>query len=250
MDPEESFREYVSGRVAVLSRAAYLLTGDRHLAEDLVQVTLIRVARRWERLVSRGDPDAYVRRTLYTQHVSMWRRRWRGIELYAEPPEVSAPDSTDGLARALVVRAALRRLAPRQRAVLVLRYFEDLTEAEAADALGCSISTVKSQTRDALARLRTLAPELADLIGSGGDDGPGPAARVSGARDTAAGTRPTPAVNLSAVDRAAADMAAPNRSAVDTSGVELSTVELSTVELSIVDVAAADGSSQDGEARG
>ncbi|MBF9134489.1 SigE family RNA polymerase sigma factor [Plantactinospora sp. S1510] len=165
MDPEESFREYVSGRVAALSRAAYLLTGDRHLAEDLVQLTLVRVARHWERLVSRGDPDAYVRRTLYTQHVSMWRRRWRGVDLHAQPPEASTPDSTAGLVGALMVRDALRRLAPKQRAVLVLRYFEDLTEAEAADALGCSVSTVKSQTRDALARLRTLAPELAELVG-------------------------------------------------------------------------------------
>ncbi|MEQ4305732.1 SigE family RNA polymerase sigma factor [Plantactinospora sp. B6F1] len=183
MDPEESFREYVAGRVAALSRTAYLLTGDRHLAEDLVQLTLIRVARRWERLVSRGDPDAYVRRTLYTQHVSMWRRRWRVVELRAEPPEVTAPDSTEGLARALVVRDALRRLAPRQRAVLVLRYFEDLTEVEAAAALGCSVSTVKSQTRDALARLRSLAPELAELIGPG-----------------MAGGRPS-TVHVSAVDR-------------------------------------------------
>ncbi|HEX5598135.1 MAG TPA: SigE family RNA polymerase sigma factor [Micromonosporaceae bacterium] len=164
MDPEESFQAYVSGRIAALSRVAYLLTGDRHSAEDLVQLTLIKVARHWERLIAHGGPDAYVRRTMYTQHVSMWRRRRRDVELHARPPDWAVPDATAGIARALVVREAMRRLAPGQRAVLVLRYFEDLTEVEAAEVLGCSVSTVKSQTRDALARLRVMAPELADLV--------------------------------------------------------------------------------------
>ncbi|WP_327030926.1 SigE family RNA polymerase sigma factor [Micromonospora sp. NBC_01740] len=165
MDPEESFRAYVSGRIAALSRAAWLLTGDQHQAEDLVQLTLVRVARHWERVSAAGDPEPYVRRTMYTQHVSLWRRRWRDVDLRADPPEQAMPDGTASVARAMVVRAALGRLAPRQRAVLVLRFFEDLTEAETADALGCSVSTVKSQTRDALARLRAHAPELADLVG-------------------------------------------------------------------------------------
>lgn len=163
VDPEESFRAYVAARIAALSRVAFLLTGDRHAAEDLVQVTLVRVARHWERVIARGDPEPYVRQTLYSQHVSMWRRRWRDIELHARPPEQAVADHTTGVLRAVVVREALARLAPRQRAVLVLRFFEDLTEVEAAAALGCSVSTVKSQTRDALARLRLLAPELAEL---------------------------------------------------------------------------------------
>ncbi|MEU4641325.1 SigE family RNA polymerase sigma factor [Micromonospora sp. NPDC023814] len=166
MDPEESFRAYVSGRIAALSRAAWLLTGDRHQAEDLVQLTLVRVARHWERISAAGDPDPYVRRTMYSQHVSLWRRRWRGVDLRAEPPERALPDGSADVARALVVRAALARLAPRQRAVLVLRFYEDLTEVETAQTLGCSVSTVKSQTRDALARLRTQAPELAELVGA------------------------------------------------------------------------------------
>nr|WP_319993774.1 SigE family RNA polymerase sigma factor [Micromonospora sp. DR5-3] len=165
VDPEESFRAYVAARTAALSRSAYLLTGDRHQAEDLVQLTLVRLARHWERVSRSGDPDPYVRRTMYSQHVSLWRRRWRNVDLRPEPPERTAPDETAGVARALVVRQALARLAPRQRAVLVLRFFEDRTEVEAADALGCSVSTVKSQTRAALARLRTHAPELADLVG-------------------------------------------------------------------------------------
>jgi RNA polymerase sigma-70 factor (sigma-E family) len=147
---------------------AYLLTGDRHAAEDLVQATLIRVAARWARVSAAGNPDAYVRRTMYSQHVSMWRRRWRGTVLRAEPPERPAPDNTSALAGAIVVRQALARLAPRQRAVLILRYFEDLTEVQAADVLGCSVSTVKSQTRAALAKLRATAPELAELAGASG----------------------------------------------------------------------------------
>jgi RNA polymerase sigma-70 factor (sigma-E family) len=168
VEAEESFHAYVTGRLAAWSRVAYLLTGDRHAAEDLVQATLIRVAARWARISAIGDPDAYVRRTMYTQHVSMWRRRWRDTVLRAEPPERTAPDNTASLAGAMVVRQALARLAPRQRAVLVLRYFEDLTEVQAADVLGCSVSTVKSQTRAALARLRATAPELAELVGAGG----------------------------------------------------------------------------------
>jgi len=158
---EESFRTYVSGRIAALSRVAYLLTGDRHAAEDLVQVTLVRAARHWERIA--GDPDAYVRRTMYTQHVSLWRRRWKGVDLRADPPSPTLADPAEAVARAVVVRQALGRLAPRQRAVLVLRFFEDLTEVEAAAVLGVSVSTVKSQVRDGLARLREIAPDLADL---------------------------------------------------------------------------------------
>ncbi|GAA4728651.1 SigE family RNA polymerase sigma factor [Phytohabitans rumicis] len=161
--PEDSFRDYVHARVAALSRSAYLLTGDPHLAEDLVQQTLVRVAAHWERILAGGDPDAYVRRTLYHQHISWWRR-WRREPVPVERlPEPAAVEPHGPLDTAIAVRGALRRLAPKQRAVLVLRYFEDLTEAQTAVALGVSIGTVKSQTRDALARLRTLAPDLAEL---------------------------------------------------------------------------------------
>jgi RNA polymerase sigma-70 factor (sigma-E family) len=166
LSPEESFRAYVGGRIAALSRVAYLLTGDRHSAEDLVQVTLVRVARHWERLISSGDPDGYVHRTMYSQHVSLWRSRRRDAPPVPVSPDRAGPDSTAGVADALVIRQALARLTPKQRAVLVLRYFEDRTEVEAAAVLGCSVSTVKSTTRDALARLRALAPELADLVGT------------------------------------------------------------------------------------
>ncbi|MBB5867733.1 RNA polymerase sigma-70 factor (sigma-E family) [Allocatelliglobosispora scoriae] len=160
---EESFREYVRARGGTLGRTAYLLTGDQHLAEDLVQQTLVQVASRWERILAGGDPDAYVRRVLYHQHVSWWRRHRREAVPVESLPDGAGPDVFGGVALSLTVRLAVAKLAPKQRAVLVLRYFEDLTEVQAAQVLGVSVGTVKSQTRDALARLRVLAPELAAL---------------------------------------------------------------------------------------
>ena len=160
MDAEESFLAYVRERVAALSRIAFLLTGDRHLAEDLVQETLLRVVGRWGRIAAGGDPDAYVRRALYHQHVSAWRRHRGRTERLETHPERAGPDEAGAVTDSLAVRAALATLAPRQRAVIVLRYFEDLTEAQTADVLGCRVGTVKSQTRDALARLRKVAPGL------------------------------------------------------------------------------------------
>lgn len=164
----ESFEAYVRARGPGLARHAYLLTGDHHLAEDLVQQTLLRVAARWNRVVADGDPDAYVRRVLYHQHISWWRwrnRRVREAPLHAtDQPTPETPDAADAIAVTLAVRTALARLAPRQRAAIVLRYFADLSEAQIADTLGCRVGTVKSQLRDGLARLRTLAPELAELL--------------------------------------------------------------------------------------
>jgi RNA polymerase sigma-70 factor (sigma-E family) len=163
MAAEDSFRDYVAARLMGLSRAAFLLTGDRHLAEDLVQQALIQVASRWEKISAGGDPDPYVRRVLYTQHVSWWRRRRLIDRPHADPPDVVVADRAHDTDTELTVRQALRRLTPKQRAVLVLRYFEDLTEAQTAEVLGLSVGTVKSNTRDALARLRAVAPELEDL---------------------------------------------------------------------------------------
>ena len=167
MAAEDSFRDYVAARLVGLSRAAYLLTGDRHLAEDLVQQALIQVASRWEKISAGGDPDPYVRRVLYHQHVSWWRRRRLGDRPHADVPETAVADrAVSDKDTELTVRQALGRLTPRQRAVLVLRYFEDLTEAQTAEVMGCSVGTVKSNTRDALARLRATAPELEDLRGA------------------------------------------------------------------------------------
>jgi RNA polymerase sigma-70 factor (sigma-E family) len=163
VDDEVAFREFAAARLVGLSRVAYLLTGDHHAAQDLVQSVLVKVARNWRRVA--GMPEAYVRRMLYHEHVSSWRRH-RGVETtMAEPPDRGVvPDPAEASLRRLMLREALARLTPRQRAVIVLRFFEDLTEAQAAEVLDCSVGTVKSQTHHALGRLRVLAPELAELL--------------------------------------------------------------------------------------
>ena len=139
-----------------LLRTAYLLTGHPEDAEDLVQTALVKAVPAWSRIA--GEPDAYVRRIMVNENISRWRKR-RGREvLVADAPEGSSldPDSADAVA----LEKALATLAPKQRAVIVLRYFEDLTERETAEILGVAVGTVKSQARDALARLRLALPGL------------------------------------------------------------------------------------------
>ncbi|MET7606908.1 SigE family RNA polymerase sigma factor [Streptomyces avermitilis] len=160
---QESFREFVANRSSALLKTAVLLSGgDRHAAEDLLQNALIKAADRWSRI---DEPEAYVRQVLYRQQVSRWRLKWRCRELsVAEPPEAgTGPDAASAAELRLVMRGALARLTARQRTVLVLRYFEDLPESDVARILGCSVGTVRSTTHRSLARLRTLAPELAAL---------------------------------------------------------------------------------------
>jgi RNA polymerase sigma-70 factor (sigma-E family) len=160
------FEEYVVARGAALLRTAFLLAGDRHLAEDLVQEALSRVAPRWRRITAKGDPEPYVRRALYTAAVDRSRRRSAAEVVAAAPAEAVAPgDDADAVARRVTLHQALLRLTARQRQVLVLRYYEDLSDAQAAAVMGCSVSTVKSQTVHALGRLRALAPELAETFG-------------------------------------------------------------------------------------
>ncbi|WP_395695331.1 SigE family RNA polymerase sigma factor [Nocardioides sp.] len=153
-----SFEEYVAARRGALLRTAYLLTGHREDAEDLVQVALVKVVPRWSRIAS--DPEPYVRRVLVNESISRWRRRrWREVSTDDLPDgPVGGPVDGPGADRVALQRA-LARLAPRQRAVVVLRYYEDLTEAETARVLGISVGTVKSQARDALARLRADAAD-------------------------------------------------------------------------------------------
>ncbi|KUO07045.1 SigE family RNA polymerase sigma factor [Streptomyces sp. DSM 15324] len=165
MDAEglESFRDFVDSRSSALLRTAVLLSGgDRHAGEDLLQNALAKAAGRWHRI---DEPEAYVRQVLYRQQISRWRLKWRRREIsVAEPPEPGAdPDGSYAADLRLVMRAALSRLTARQRTVLVLRYFEDLPEADVARILGCSVGTVRSTTHRSLARLRSLAPELAAL---------------------------------------------------------------------------------------
>lgn len=158
MAPDEAaYEEFVRACTPSLSRTAHLLTGDGHLAEDLLQHALIQVARHWERI--RGHPEAYARRILATQNISWWRARRRrpevALETWHDRP-APAPDRTLGVD----ILAALAQLTPRQRTVLVLRYAEDLTETQVADLLGIRPGTVKSIARQATARMRVIAPEL------------------------------------------------------------------------------------------
>jgi RNA polymerase sigma-70 factor (sigma-E family) len=159
---ERQFREFVEARSVVLMRLAYLLAGgDQHAAEDLLQVALTKTAARWANV---ENPETYVRRVMYRQQVDSWRLKWRRREVrVAVLPDQVRNDETSALDLKITVRRALARLAPRQRAVLVLRYFEDLPEAEVAHLLGCSVGTVRSTTHRSLARLRELAPELNEL---------------------------------------------------------------------------------------
>src|SRR5690349_17455836 len=151
------FDDYVAARSSVLLRTAYLLTRDEGLAEDLLQTALTKAWFAWSRI--EGDPEPYVRKILVNTFASWWRRRWNGEQAHAEPPEPepAAPGATD---ERHDLWTAMGRLPRRQRAVVVLRYVEDLTEAETARVLGVSVGTVKSQTSKALAKLR-IDPALA-----------------------------------------------------------------------------------------
>ncbi len=159
------FEEFVLARRGALLRTAYLLVGDPHDAEDLVQVALAKVVPQWRKIAHRPEP--YVRTVLARESVNRWRaRRWREAprEVLPEPVTVGSagPPADRHTDERLVLQAALATLAPRQRAVIVLRYFDDLTEKQTAAALGIAVGTVKSQARDGLARLRTVLGE--DLV--------------------------------------------------------------------------------------
>ncbi|GAA2635792.1 SigE family RNA polymerase sigma factor [Paractinoplanes durhamensis] len=148
---ETEFTAFVAERGQALLRIAHALTGDRGRAEDLVQGALAKAYAKWPRI--HGDAEAYVRRVIYNDRVSVWRRASRRPEvLAAEVPE--RPGHDLDVAERIAVREALLSLPARQRAVLVLRYLEDLSVEETAEALGCRPGTVASQTSRALAKLR------------------------------------------------------------------------------------------------
>lgn len=151
----ESFEQFVTARDAALWRSAWMLTGDDRLAEDLLQTALAKSWPAYDRVRRHGGSfEAYVRRALVTTYATWWRRKWRGETPMAEPPSAVAADETETLAQRRDVMAALATLSPRQRAVVVLRYFDDLTEAETAQHLGCSIGTVKAHHARAIRSLR------------------------------------------------------------------------------------------------
>ena len=155
MSAADDFEQFVLARSGALLRTAYLLTGNHQDAEDLVQTALLKAVPRWGRV---REHEPYVRRILVHESISRWRRRrWRETSTESLP---ELPDSQADVDSRLVLRQALGQLAPRQRAVIVLRYFDDLTETQTGDVLGISVGTVKSQSRDALARLSALVPDL------------------------------------------------------------------------------------------
>jgi RNA polymerase sigma-70 factor (sigma-E family) len=150
----EEFREFVRDRASPLQQSAYLLCGDWHTAQDLVQETLIKAYRHWPRVRRADSPDAYVRGILLNEMRDRWRRPERAVpvaQFTAEPP---VPDSTDDIARRDRLRQALLELPLQQRMTVVLRYLEDMTQVETAKVLGCSEGTVKSQSSRALGTLR------------------------------------------------------------------------------------------------
>ncbi|WP_406674073.1 SigE family RNA polymerase sigma factor [Nonomuraea sp. N2-4H] len=158
MRDKSEFVTYVEARSPRLLRTAYLLCRDWTQAEDLLQTALVRVWRAWGRISE--SPDAYVTKVLVNTHLS-WRRRFWHRELPTDaPPDTAVPDDRMGMTdERAMLWAALGRLPPRQRAVLVLRYFEDLPESAVAEILNCSIGTVKSQSSKALAKLR-IDPQI------------------------------------------------------------------------------------------
>jgi RNA polymerase sigma-70 factor (sigma-E family) len=193
MDDQEGFAGFVTTRGPALLRFGWLLTADPDAAEDLAQEALARFVRHWDRVSGTGNPEAYVRASMRSIWIDQWRRRhgWSVAATDELPEQAVLDEALEAVPSRQAVVDALARLAPRQRAVLVLRFYEDLTEAATATALGCSVSTVKSQTREALARLRTLAPWLAEELGQVNRpvDGATPEGRV--ALRSVGGTNPT-----------------------------------------------------------
>ena len=161
-DRRADFTAYVRARETYLARLAYLLTGDRDAADDLLQNTLAKVYRHWGRVASVEQPDAYVRRIMVNENNSRWRRFARRLDQAGsdvlEHTQAPAPAGLDR-AESLSLWQQVQTLPRQQRACVVLRYYEDLTEAQTAEILGCSVGTVKSHTSRALGALRTSMSE-------------------------------------------------------------------------------------------
>ena len=166
---DAEFAEYMAARQPSLLRTAYLLTGDRHSAEDLVQTSLAKLYLSWDKVQKRELLDGYVRRIMVNENNSLWRRAWKRREHAKDTmPETGALDTyDDGMGG--VIWSFVQTLPPKQRSVVVLRYYEQLSEAEIADVLGISVGTVKSQASRALAALRARAPHSLHPHASGDD---------------------------------------------------------------------------------
>lgn len=162
-DDRRQFSEYFAARRDTVRRAAYLMCGDWHWADDLTQAAFIRLAAGWHRIRDRQALDAFVRTCLVRAYLAETRRVWRRRESsFADPPDTAGgSDDAEQVARRLAFVQALRQLPPRQRVTLVCRYYQGLDVAETAAALGCSEGTVKSQTARGLATLRRLLGDVA-----------------------------------------------------------------------------------------
>ncbi|MDH2412669.1 SigE family RNA polymerase sigma factor [Nocardioides sp. CER19] len=157
-DEGVEFDAFVAARSSTLLRTAYLLTRDHALAEDLLQTALTKAWFAWSRIET--APEAYVRKVLVNTYATWWRRRWNGERASSDLPDPGIASSADASDASHDLWQAMERLPRRQRAVVVLRYFEDLSESETAAVLGCAVGTVKSQASKALAKLR-IDPALA-----------------------------------------------------------------------------------------
>ena len=165
-----TFEEFVAARGQALLRFAYVLTADAHLAEDVVQSALVKALRHWRRVERSSSPEAYVRRIVVTTFADHWRRA-SSSEVVADVPDGrTLPDPADRIGSADEMWRALAVLAPRQRAVLVLRYYVDLGDDEIARQLGISTVTVRSQASRALATLRSRWTPAADVANGGSHD--------------------------------------------------------------------------------
>ncbi|HZE41254.1 MAG TPA: SigE family RNA polymerase sigma factor [Stackebrandtia sp.] len=158
--PDREFDEFARARTPALLRSAFLLTGDQHLAEDLVQTALAKTLLAWKRLQRTENAEAYTRKVMYHLQVGWWRRRARerAVLQLVDRPDTQA-DASEDIARQIALHQALQRLTKRQRAVLVLRFFEDRGVNDTARILGCTVGTVKSQTAKALLRMRAELPD-------------------------------------------------------------------------------------------
>jgi len=169
---DEEFQSFVIGRWPRLMRTAFLLAGEQHAAEDLVQSTLEQVYVAWRRVGAADDPEAYVRRVMINGHARKHRRK---LKEFLAPKDDSGlthelPDSGDRIAQAddrSALLKALAQLPARQREAVVLRYWEDLSESQVAEAMGCSVGAVKSNAAKGIAKLRAI-PGLAEMVTQGG----------------------------------------------------------------------------------
>lgn len=167
---EMGFEDWVRASSQRLRRLAYLLTGDLHEAEDLLQSAYAKVLPRWNKISKYDSPEAYMRRVMANLRTSWWRRsrnrEWSTDEIPEKPWRAGTPDEGDAVAESQMLLAALRALPQRQRTAVVLRHWCDLSEAETADAMNCSIGTVKSNASRGLAHLRAVLDQKPDSSGT------------------------------------------------------------------------------------